>query len=92
MFSRNLNLMLHDTFLTIQQAFDEVIRVDRNFSLILHDIKQAYDEKVSNVKCVIPLYCIEFFLPQLEPHATRHQATLRRKGPARRKRRRLYHI
>lgn len=33
-------------FLTIQQAFEEVIRVDRNFSLILHDIKQAYDEKV----------------------------------------------
>jgi uncharacterized protein YutD len=35
-------------FLTIQQAFEEVIRVDRNFSLILHDIKQAYDEKVYN--------------------------------------------
>lgn len=36
-------------FLTIQQAFEEVIRVDRNFSLILFDIKQAYDEKVQLV-------------------------------------------
>jgi hypothetical protein len=36
-------------FLTMQQAFEEVIRIDRNFSLILADIKEAYDEKVELV-------------------------------------------